>query len=96
MSKELKRNDPCSCNSGKKYKNCCLNASPVTKMNKGYLLFAVTVVTLVGVIVGSFTDWETGSAMAAAAAIVLSIVSSFVNPPPSKGGGSPGAIDFGG
>lgn len=24
MSQDLKRNDPCSCNSGRKYKRCCL------------------------------------------------------------------------
>ena len=24
---KIKRNDPCTCNSGKKYKNCCLNVT---------------------------------------------------------------------
>ena len=26
VSKDIGRNDPCPCGSGKKYKNCCMNA----------------------------------------------------------------------
>ena len=28
MNKKIGRNDPCSCNSGKKYKQCCLKNAP--------------------------------------------------------------------
>ena len=29
MSEKIGRNDPCTCGSGKKYKNCCLNKTTI-------------------------------------------------------------------
>ncbi|CDZ81239.1 preprotein translocase subunit SecA [Candidatus Rubidus massiliensis] len=31
MNQKIGRNDPCSCGSGKKYKNCCLQLKPAKK-----------------------------------------------------------------
>lgn len=39
MSQKIGRNDPCSCGSGKKYKNCCMlkKAGPKGKMTAKWL-----------------------------------------------------------
>lgn len=34
MNKKIGRNDPCSCGSGKKYKQCCLKKDQVKHMTK--------------------------------------------------------------
>ena len=51
MSKKVGRNDPCPCNSGKKFKKCCINKgitlakpekihrpNPLAEFNKEFLL----------------------------------------------------------
>jgi hypothetical protein len=32
MTEKIKRNDPCPCGSGKKYKKCCMDKATTTKM----------------------------------------------------------------
>jgi hypothetical protein len=32
MTEKIKRNDPCPCGSGKKYKKCCMDKTTTTKM----------------------------------------------------------------
>lgn len=52
MSNEPRRNDPCPCGSGSKYKNCCQGKSPwhenKTIMGAGIALLLVIAVVLIG------------------------------------------------
>lgn len=50
MAKELDRNDPCHCGSGRKYKNCCIDKQVSKKMSKMGMI-AVAVVVLLGVVI---------------------------------------------
>lgn len=59
------RNDPCSCGSGKKYKQCCLNAAPKSSLGNKFLLAAVAVVLIGGAVIlltnlDNFTHSEGG------------------------------------
>jgi hypothetical protein len=46
-AKEIGRNDPCSCGSGKKYKQCC--ESKTSRMTRGQIvMLAIAAVVLVG------------------------------------------------
>ena len=50
MSKELKRNDPCHCGSGSKYKNCHAKSGPKKSLPWlfwGLLLFLIVVFSLI-------------------------------------------------
>jgi hypothetical protein len=96
MAKETKRNDPCPCNSGKKYKNCCMNVPVISKKNLTKPLIVLGVSGISGALVGYCTDWQTGISVGVACLVITGIIASFVNPPPSSGSGSPGAINFGG
>lgn len=44
MSETLKRNDPCHCGSGKKYKNCCLEKDQAgTKSKLGLVVLGAAI-----------------------------------------------------
>ena len=96
MAKEIKRNDPCSCDSGKKYKNCCMNAPIISKKRIGKPLIVIAISIIAGAVSAHYGDWESGLTTGVATLVVIGIIASFVNPPPSSGSGSPGAINFGG
>jgi hypothetical protein len=96
MAKDIARNDPCSCGSGKKYKNCCLNAPTISKQNLKKPVTVLLISLIAGGVSVAYIDWETGIAVGVATLTVIGIIASFVNPPPSSGSGSPGAINFGG
>lgn len=50
MAKELDRNDPCHCGSGRKYKNCCIGKSKSQTMSK-MAMIAVGVAVVLGIII---------------------------------------------
>lgn len=45
------RNDPCPCGSGKKYKQCCLNADKKTSFGSRVLLSIVAIILIGGVFI---------------------------------------------
>lgn len=49
MTEKVGRNDPCSCGSGKKYKNCCLQRSQRKNSPLGGRKFSVKVLSAGGI-----------------------------------------------
>ena len=95
---ELKRNDPCHCGSGLKYKSCHLGkANPVETRERIRLPLGVLAVGLGSAIAVAFTHtFMSGVVVAGAAVISAGCLYVFRDPPPPRPGGTPGAIDFGG
>lgn len=52
MAKKPNRNDPCSCGSGKKYKNCCLGKEQSGRNSKLGMIGLVAAIILGLVIIG--------------------------------------------
>ncbi|MEX0662945.1 MAG: SEC-C metal-binding domain-containing protein [Balneolaceae bacterium] len=50
MANKPNRNDPCSCGSGKKYKNCCQNKDD-SQMSSKIGIIAVAVAIVLGLII---------------------------------------------
>ena len=97
MAKTLSRNDPCSCGSGKKYKQCCINAptKQAMRMSKLAMTFAILSIP-VGIGVGYNTnDIENGVVSGLITLLVGLGLQIFRNPPPSRGRGGADRIGFG-
>ncbi|WP_428266053.1 SEC-C metal-binding domain-containing protein [Haliangium sp.] len=94
----VSRNDPCPCGSGKKYKHCHLNKPIDTKSPRLWIpLFLCVIAIGAGILVGLQHRASTGISVSAGGLIVLGILWLLRSPPPpNKGGGDPGAINFGG
>jgi len=45
-----KRNDPCQCNSGKKYKHCCMNVKPKMPATTKVLFIGISLMLLAGAV----------------------------------------------
>lgn len=93
------RNAPCPCGSGKKYKHCHLgkegDVAPVR--NPRFLLplaLAVLGVAL-GLYFGFASGLGLGLSVATGGLIMAGLIVLLRDPPPPRGGGDPGAINFG-
>jgi len=96
MSKSVSRNDPCPCGSGKKYKHCCLDKPPQKAAARiGLPLFLAVVAIAFGGLVGYSKGAVPGIIVGAGGLIIVGLVIALRDPPPSSGGGDPGAINFG-
>jgi len=96
MEGTISRNDPCPCGSGLKYKKCCLESGGVDKQRRARRAQLLAVAVVLVAIVAGFL-WGTGAFFAAAfvGGLAVGAYLFFVDPPASRGGGSPGAINFG-
>lgn len=57
QAKQIGRNEPCACGSGKKYKHCC--ASKAARLTRGQMVLLSLILTvLVGGLVMAFTNRE--------------------------------------
>lgn len=90
------RNAACPCGSGKKYKKCCLgnDSSDVLARNQramilGGVLFAVSALLYF------FVNPDAGKYAAGFTVVAVGAYLVLADPPGSKGGGSPGSINFG-
>jgi len=52
MAAKTKRNDPCHCGSGKKYKNCCQGKDDSSLKSKGGMIVLVIIIAIGLVIAG--------------------------------------------
>lgn len=99
-TRDIGRNDPCSCGSGKKYKRCCLgteqdpqNAPKKTMPALIVLILGLTLAVAVLVISGA----GNGGLLAVVTLMLAGGTYVFTNmPPPNSSPGSPGGINFGG
>ena len=94
------RNAPCPCGSGKKFKVCYQSeACTLDGVNNRrdpipFIIAALGIVA--GGIVMNTEDVESGLATMGVGLMIAIAYGLFRNPPSSKGGGDPGAINFGG
>ena len=94
------RNEPCPCGSGKKFKLCHIdNLEGLSTGRSGrdpipYVLAGLGVVG--GAVLMSPTGLKVGLAVAGGGIMLAVGYSLFRDPPSSKGGGDPGAINVGG
>ncbi len=98
MGEKLSRNAPCSCGSGKKYKQCCLGKPPPEVRRKLVVLPLILMPLALGL--GALFWIRNGAGMGlavgAGAVICVGIILGFSNPPPSDGGkGDAAGINFG-
>ena len=97
MGSDISRNDPCPCGSGKKYKQCCINAPTqrADRMSKGAVLVAILSAPI-GIAVGYFTDDTQNGVMSGMLMLVIAgALHIFRNPPPSRGRSGADRIGFG-
>ena len=95
-----RRNEPCPCGSGRKYKHCYIeDTCGLNTSMKGRSrtpLIIVGLGTLIGLgIMGTF-DVHTGLGIIGSGIVLALAYFMFLDPPDPKGGGDPGAINFGG
>ncbi len=93
---DVSRNAPCPCGSGLKYKKCCMKTGGVHRKRRlrqaQWLVVAAVVAALaVGVLFGT----GAGLTVAGLGALAAGALVFFSDPPSSRSGGSPGAINFG-
>ena len=95
-----RRNEPCPCGSGKKYKHCYVEDTCGLKTNmKGRSrapLIIVGVGTITGLGIMVTFDGHTGLGIIGSGIVLALAYFMFLDPPDPKGGGDPGAINFGG
>ena len=99
MAAQPKRNAPCPCGSGKRYKHCHERDETGTEASRGsklaWIVFAIIVIGTT-VAVGLLVDWKTGLGCGGGAAILVGIFFMSRNPPPPKSGsGDPAGMNFG-
>ena len=101
MSK-VRRNDPCPCGSGKKYKHCCFltedDGAEEPKAVNGPLLLKVFLLSLAaGIAAGiGLGDWGHGATVFFAAFLLVGGFVVLRKPPPSNpNAGDPSSLNFG-
>lgn len=98
MGKAVRRNDPCPCGSGEKFKNCCLGKPP-PQVRRKRAFWPILILLLgggLGVYLGISKGLTAGLASGGAGLMIAGLVVVMRDPPPSSGSGDPGAINFGG
>lgn len=95
-SDSVARNDPCPCGSGNKYKQCCLRTGGVEKQRRQQRALWVGLGALAAALFVGY-QWGAPPALAVAGlgALVVGAMIYFSDPPNPRGGGDPGAINFG-
>lgn len=100
MGEQVKRNQPCPCGSGKKYKHCHLGKVTPEVARKRLVLPALIVVAglVAAVLIWMRSEKVIPAVAFALAGIVLAaLIAVFRDPPPpDTSGKDPGAINFGG
>ena len=90
------RNDPCPCGSGKKYKKCCLGDEQANVRVRNQRAMTIGAVLLsIAAILYFLVDPSAGKLAAGFAVVAVGAYLMFADPPTSRGGGSPGSINFG-
>ena len=94
------RNEPCPCGSGKKFKLCHignLEGLSTGRSRRDPIPYVIAGLGVVGgVVLMSTTGLKVGLTVAGGGIMLAVGYILFRNPPSSKGGGDPGAINFGG
>jgi len=94
------RNEPCPCGSTKKFKHCHINdleSLHTGRKGRDPIPFIIGMLGVIaGVVVMYTVDLKSGLAAAGAGVMTAVAYGLFKSPPSSKGGGDPGAINFGG
>ncbi len=94
---KVQRNEPCPCGSGKKFKQCCIDKPPEKAAKRIGLPILLCVVALgFGGLIWSSKGAVPGIVVGVGGLIIAGLVILLRDPPPSQGGGDPGAINFGG
>jgi hypothetical protein len=100
MGDQAKRNQPCPCGSGKKYKQCHLGKeTPAVKRQRVLLPAFITLAGIGAAVAIAMTSGKIAAAIGFGfAGIILGgLVMVFRDPPPpDTSGKDPGAINFGG
>lgn len=92
---ETGRNEPCPCGSGKKYKRCCMGAGvQEAKRTRLITTIVIAILAVAGGVTLAFSQ-EAGILVAILGAAGAGVWLWLTAPPPSTGGGDPGAINFG-
>ena len=100
MGEQVKRNQPCPCGSGKKYKHCHLG-KPAPQVARKRMILPILIALggiggAVAIQVSSDRPMQ-AVAIGAAGLVLAGIVAVFRDPPPPDASGKdPGAINFGG
>lgn len=96
MEEAVSRNDPCPCGSGLKFKKCCIGSGGVEKQKRTRRAQMLALVVVLAAITAGFV-WGTAPALVVGfvGALALGAYLFFVDPPSTRGGGNPGAINFG-
>ena len=107
MSPTVRRNDPCPCGSGKKYKHCCQGEMASSKgevalaSHGGMETWKISLVSLIAILVAGgaliLSDFaRVGQILIGVGVLVLLIWAAFRKPPPPReDAGEGAAIDFG-
>lgn len=95
-----RRNEPCPCGSGKKYKHCyvedtCGLRTSTTGRSRAPIII-VGLGTVVGLVIMGTSDVQIGLGTIGGGIVLALGYFVFKDPPAPKGGGDPGAINFGG
>jgi hypothetical protein len=97
MAKEMSRNDPCPCGSGKKFKHCCIHAptARAARMSKLSIVFLALSIP-VGVGVGYLSEDIQNGVLSGVVTILVGFgLQIFRDPPSSRGRGGADRIGFG-
>ena len=94
------RNEPCPCGSGKKFKHCHVdNIKGLETGRQGrdpVPLIIMALGAVIGLAIMGTSDVQVGLAVIGGGFLLALAYYIFRDPPASKGGGDPGAINFGG
>lgn len=93
----VRRNDPCPCGSGDKYKKCCMGAGGERRRKQLKMAkIAAAVAVVLGLLCAVAFDRMTGLLVGVGGLALVAMYVLFTDPPPPRKGGDPGAINFGG
>ena len=90
------RNEPCPCGSGKKFKKCCLGddqGQNLVRNQRAMILGGILLA--IAAVLYFFVGPDAGKLAAGFAVVAVAAYLILADPPASKGGGSPGAINYG-
>jgi hypothetical protein len=96
MTDPVRRNDPCPCGSGKKFKSCCAGSAPPAERQRTTVAVGIAVAGLVVAAVVLAAIGATAAKLIAGVSLLLALGYWFlVDPPSSRTGNDPGGINFG-
>ena len=97
MVKEVERNDPCPCQSGKKYKQCCMGKRNLRGQTRWRIYVGLALIGLAAIVaVSLLLDFKTGLMAGVGYLLGIGLVLVFRKPPPPSGSGKdPAGLSFG-